>query len=147
MATKPFDQTLHDQNDPLSRSAVKQFFANRGIVFQDNPDKYGIDLIHRDGDESIEVERRIVWQTYHFPYDEINLPQRKAKFFSHTPKSHYAIVSKNFSRIGIITNRKIKTFIQESFLKENKNKFVAEQEYFYKLPKDQFTWFSVYPMV
>jgi hypothetical protein len=140
--SKQFDKTLFEENDPLSRNAVKRFFLKIGYVLEDNQDQYGIDLVYKNGLEFVEVERRIVWDNYDFPFDEINLPQRKAKFFRNT-KSHYAIVSKNYKRMGLLCSKSIQQYIEDFNLKESPNRLLSQNEFFYKLPKSKFIWVNI----
>ncbi len=43
---KPFNQTNYIKNDKFARDAVKNLFkTNWNIILEDNPDKYGIDLL------------------------------------------------------------------------------------------------------
>jgi hypothetical protein len=141
-AYKQFDQKLFNQNDPKSREVVKTYLAANNIPVDDNPDKYGVDLISTDGSLKIEVERRLVWDYFEFPFNDINLPERKAKFFVENNVA-YIIVSKDYSRLGIINGKTIKEYINTKNLKENRNRLVDSGELFYKLPKDKFKWVKV----
>ena len=40
MATKPYDQKLHDKYDGPGRQAVKKFLSKKGIKAEDNEDKF-----------------------------------------------------------------------------------------------------------
>jgi hypothetical protein len=139
---KPFNASLHAKNDPKSRTLVKAFFAERGVKIDDHPNKYDIDLISDDGTIRVEVEHRLNWNVPVFPYEEINVPERKAKFFSEGT-THYIILSKDYKYIGFISASKIRKFIKPEFLKESKNRFVAEREYFYKIPRTEFEFYQI----
>ena len=139
---KKFSKKLFDNNDPKSRVLVKEFFAKHGIILQDNNDQYGVDLVSPDGSVKIEIERRTIWKQKDFPFNEINLPERKAKFFTDKNVA-YVIVSEDYSRIGFIKGERIKEYITENNLKENPNKYVSEGELFYKIPKDRFKWLKL----
>jgi stalled ribosome rescue protein Dom34 len=136
---KQFDKNLFEQNDPKSRNIVKDFFKRYNVSLKDNDDQYGVDLVSEDGSIKIEVERRINWNRSEFPFDEINLPERKAKFFK-SGDTTYVIVSKDYSHIGIIKRKDIYHYISDQNLKENKNRLVQNKELFYKLPKSKFKW-------
>jgi len=140
---KKFDKQLFDQNDPKSRSVVKEFFKKHNLLFKDNTDKYGIDLLSSDETVGIEIERRLVWVGNSFPYDEINLPERKTKFFLKNIATFYVILSKDYSRMGMISGKVIKEYLTDDLLKENSNKFVNNGELFYKIPKNKFKWFNL----
>jgi hypothetical protein len=139
---KKFSKKLFDENDPKSRKLVKEFFAKHGILLEDNNDQFGVDLVSLDGTVKIEIERRTVWKNKIFPFSEINLPERKAKFFTEKNVA-YVIISDDYSRIGFIKGSRIKEYITEDNLKENPNKYVAKGELFYKIPKDKFKWLKL----
>lgn len=139
---KRFDKKLFNQNDPKSRNVVKEYFKKHDVVLKDNDDKYGVDLISEDESVKFEIERRLVWDKKDFPYDDINLPERKAKFFLENNVS-YIIISKNYSHIGIILGCDIKKYLNDDCLKESRNKFVKSGELFYKLPKTEFKWIKL----
>lgn len=142
---KIFEQSLHDENDAPAREAVKRLYANIGYKLIDNPDKYGIDLIDKEGILSVEVERRLVWNTKEFPFSEVNFLQRKEKFFniSKSKITEYAIVSADFKRAGIIDKKTLMAFIDLTSPEESPNKYVNDSEYFYKIPKAKFAWLDI----
>ncbi len=140
--SKPFSKTLHARNDPKSRAVVKKFFAERGVELVDHPNQFDIDLVTTDGLLRVEVEHRINWDTPDFPYKEVNVPERKAKFFE-TGNAHYVILSKDYTRLGFISAKKIQAFIKPDCLKESSNRFMKEAEYFYKVPQTEFEFFDI----
>jgi hypothetical protein len=138
---KPFDQANFEENDPDSRRVVRAYFARNSVALIDNPDKYGIDLVSPDGFFKVEVERRGIWTTKDFPFNEVNLPERKAKFFKDN-NTIYAIVSNDYTRIGIILARFLRPYIEDSNLRENPNRYVHRGELFFKIPRAKFRWLS-----
>ena len=143
--SKTFQQSLHDENDVPAREAVKRLYSHIGYTLIDNPDKFGIDLIDKDGILSVEVERRLVWDKHEFPFSDINFLQRKEKFFvkSKTKLTDYAIVSLSLKRVGLIDKNTLMDYVEWEVPVENPNRFVNDSEYFYKIPKNKFTWFNV----
>lgn len=139
---KPFNKSLHAKNDPKSRKLVKEFFAERGIKLIDHPNKYDVDLVSEDGEIRIEVEHRLNWEEKEFPFTEVNVPERKAKFFE-TGKTHYVILSRNYNYLGFINAELLQSYIKPEYLKESSNRFVQECEFFYKVPKSNFEFYSV----
>ena len=139
---KPFSKSLHRSNDPKSRKVVKEYLKQRGIEVEDNKDKYGVDLVATDGSMKIEVEHRSVWDTKIFPFDTVNIPERKGKFFKEKSVS-YAISSKDYSRIGMIKGEELKKHLIRENLYMNPNKYVKKGEYFYAVPLEAFQWDSV----
>lgn len=138
---KPFNKSLHAKNDPKSRRLVQAFFAERGVVLIDHPNKYDIDLITKDGKVRVEVERRPIWKTGKFPFDTVHILERKEKFFREG-NTHYCIVSGDYNWIGFIPAKLITSFMRRKYLKENPNKYVKEGEYAYDIPTDQFEFYQ-----
>ena len=136
---KPFSKSLHQKNDPQSRRIVKEYFLRHNMPLNDNPNKYGVDLISEDQSLQVEVEHRLVWKDEEFPFDEINVPERKAKFFVENHIS-YVILSCDYSHIGLIDGKTIQKYMTNDNLKESSNKYVRQGEYFYKVPKSAFRW-------
>lgn len=139
---KKFDKDLFEQNDLKSRQVVKKFFLSKNIVVNDNPNKYGVDLISDDGNVQIEIERRPAWTTNNFPYPRVNIPERKTKFFK-TDKVSYVVVSNDFSRIGVLPGKKLINFIKKDYLEESSNRLISSGEMFYKIPREEFKWFKI----
>ncbi len=139
---KKFSKSLHRKNDPRSREIVKEYLNKNGIQVEDNPNKFGVDLISEDGTLQVEVEHRNIWQSEDFPYEEINVPERKAKFFVQQSVS-YVILSKDYSHIGLIDGKEIMKHIIDDNLKMVSNKYIKQGEYFYKIPKSAFKWDQV----
>lgn len=138
---KKFSPTLLKNNDPKSRRIVKEYFNRQTppILLNDNTNKFGVDLISKDGSIQIEVEHRIAWNSDIFPFSEVNVPERKAKFFV---ENHicYVILSQSYSHIGMIDGKRLMEYLINENLKECSNKYVREGEYFYKVPREAFTW-------
>ena len=139
---KRFNRALHAGNDPQSRRIVKEYLKKQGIVVNDNPNVYGIDLISPDGTLQIEVEHRLVWDSDEFPYEEVNVPERKAKFLQ-DGKTQYFILSQDFSRMGMIHGKDVQPYIVDDNLQESSNRFVRGGEYFFKVPKSKFVWIKL----
>lgn len=139
---KKFDKELFESHDPRCRKVVKDYLAKNNIFVDDNPNKYGVDLLSEDESVQIEIEHRISWTKDEFPYNEINVPERKAKFFS-DGKVSYVIISNDYSHMGIITGNKIKKYINKQNLKESSNRFIRSGELFYKIPKADFKWIKI----
>lgn len=136
---KKFSRVLFRQNDPKSKKVVKEYFIRKNILLEDNTDKYGVDLLSKDGSLQIEVEHRLVWDEEEFPYSDVNVPERKAKYFV---ENHicYVILSRDYSRIGMIDGKTLMKYINDDTLQESSNKFVKQGEYFFKVPKSEFKW-------
>jgi hypothetical protein len=139
---KLFNRSLHRANDPPARAIVKKYLKQKGLAVEDNPDQFGVDLISADGTLQLEIEHRLIWTTEEFPYKEVNIPERKAKFFA-TKSVGYIILSNDYSYIGMISGKELAKHMVKENLHESSNRFVRAGEYFYKIPKDAFVWDKV----
>jgi len=139
---KPFSRALHQSNDPQSRRVVIEYFKKQGIPLVENNNQYGVDLLSPDGAVRMELEHRLPWVGEDFPFSEINVPERKAKFLDDGVTA-YAILSRDFSRMGIIEGKDIKPYIVDTNLHLNRNKYVKDGEYFYKIPTEKFKWIAI----
>lgn len=139
---KPFSRSLHQGNDPQSRKVVIEYFLKMGIPLKENPNQFGVDLLSRDGTLQLEVEHRLPWVDEIWPFADINVPERKAKFLAEG-KAQYIILSRDFSHMGIIRGEDIKQYIVKENLHLNKNKYVRDGEYFYKIPIQKFKWIKI----
>lgn len=140
--SKKFSQQLCNQHDPQSRRIVKEYLKKQGLIVNDNPNKYGVDLISEDGTLQVEIEHRLIWKEKDFPYKDINIPERKKKFFIENSVCYF-ILSMDYSRIGMIDGKNLRQFLNDDTLTESSNKYVREGEYFYKVPASAFRWDDV----
>jgi len=129
---KLFDQKLHDQYDQFGRNRVIMFYSQHGIELQENPDKYGVDLIaYDDGDKIgyVEVEVRVSWKSDIFPFDSLHVPERKKKLLEND--LHTVLVSVNCygTRAFICDYRTVLA----SPLLESPNMYISKGERFYKV--------------
>lgn len=121
---KKFDKSLYEENDKIGKTKVLNYLRNLGIEAIENPNKYGIDIMIA----SIEIERRPIWKGSKFPFDTINIPIRKEKFFKNNIK--YFVLNNDCSYALICDSEKI----VECSKIENSNKFVKNNELFYSVP-------------
>jgi hypothetical protein len=129
---KLFDQKLHDQYDQFGRNRVIMFYSQHGIELQENPDKYGVDLIAYDDGNKIgyvEVEVRVSWKSDTFPFDSLHVPERKKKLLEND--LHTVLVSVNCygTRAFICDYRTVLA----SPLLESPNMYISKGERFYKV--------------
>lgn len=135
-AYKKFDKELFDKNDKLAREAAKNYFMSLGIDAVDNPDKYGPDILLKDGN-MVEVEVKHSWKGNEFPFDTLQLPTRKEKFAK-------------LGCIFLVFNTDLSCFLKikssdilTSPTKEVSNKFVSKGEKFYQVDIDKCELFSL----
>ena len=133
---KRFDPTLFQQNDEAGRLIVKNFFQGLGIRAIDNPDPYAVDLVLSRDDKPIgyaEVEVRHNWKTDEFPYDTLNVPERKEKLLRNPLPTYFFSINCIGTRMLVATDEVVLT----SPLQENPNKYVKSGELFYKVALDR----------
>lgn len=139
MAYKPFDQALHDKNDPPARAAVTEWVKVAwGLTCIENPDKYAVDLIVYRNDQIcgyIEVEVRN-WGQKHCPHSSIHIAQRKTKLFSNVRATLIFVVTRDFENAYWCKAEDVKL----SPLIEVPNRSVASGEYFYDVPIELFKY-------
>jgi hypothetical protein len=131
--TKPFDINLFNEHDKIAKDVVIDYYKKENILFQENPDKYDVDLIHvEDGNilMGIEVEHRMNWKGTNFPYSTINVPARKYKYSNRNYKTFYCALNMPFTAMFVMDLNKL----NECNIIENKNKYVHTGELFYSVP-------------
>ena len=133
---KKFDPETHRLYDRKAREVGKKFFGDVYTV-KDNPDIYGPDLIlySKQNDKFIcffEVEVKTIWLDGPFRWPDVNVPERKGKYFK-KGNCGYLLISGDYSQ-GILIEPRV---ILESPLREVPNRYVPKGEYFYKVPLDK----------
>jgi len=80
---KAFDRDLFDKYDEPAREATRSFITSKGWAVKDHSDIYSHDLLAtKDGDTLlVECEVKVGWRRDPFPFDTVQLPARKRKFF------------------------------------------------------------------
>ena len=134
MKNKRFDQSLHDQYDNPGREVVKFYFSSKlNITAKDNPNVYGVDLLLYKNESLVgyaEVEVRNNWKTDAFPYDTLNVPYRKKKLLENELPTFFFSINHIKTRMFCCKAEDV----LKCELKENPNKYVKSDEYFYKVP-------------
>ena len=125
---KRFDKSLYKMYDELAKDATKLYNEGLGQTLTDNPDRYRQDLVADS--HLVECEVKLVWDTDEFPYDTVQLPQRKAKFFDKLTK--FYIWNKSLTRAATFWSDDIKDLEPV----EVPNKYVYKGEYFFQIPLD-----------
>jgi hypothetical protein len=132
---KRFDRSLYKLYDELAKDATRIYYEGLGLKLQDNPDKYRQDLMCDD--YLIECEVKLVWETPEFPYDTVQLPQRKNKFFGR--KTQFFIWNKDLTTAATFWSHDIKDLEPV----EVPNKYVYKGEYFYQIPLALVTFVTI----
>lgn len=133
---KRFDQTLYDEYDDRGREYAKSLFKCINVTLEDNPDQYGVDLLAYYQGQLIgyvEVEVRTIWKGDKFTFDTLNIPCRKEKLLKNPLTSYVVSFNNDGTRAFICKD----VDILASDIREAKNKYMAEAEYFFKVPLDK----------
>ena len=145
MRGKRFSKYLFEENDERAKKtveALKDFF---GIdEFKDSKTRYEIDREgYRQGNHvvNVEVEVKQHWKDGHesFPFEDINLPLRKAKYFDLELPTYFVIFSADCRGGMIFSDRTAKNSPQV----EVPNRYVPEGELFYKIPMSKASHFKI----
>tara|TARA_R100001510_G_scaffold3169_1_gene2484 strand:- start:7251 stop:7610 length:360 start_codon:yes stop_codon:yes gene_type:complete len=110
----------------------------------DNPDRYAQDLIAKptvisnlDFTFLVECEVKAIWKTKEFPYSDVQLPERKQKFFNE--RTLFFIWNCHLSRAACFWSQDIKHLPTY----EVSNKMMAKGERFFKIPLSLVKFVSV----
>lgn len=123
---KRFDKELYRIYDELAKDATRLYNQKLGKTVSDNTNRYKQDLVCDD--HLLECEVKIVWDSDEFPYDTVQLPQRKAKFFD--ALTQFYIWNKSLTRAATFWSEDIKDLEPV----EVPNKYVYSGEYFFQIP-------------
>lgn len=78
MASKPFSESLFQDNDAAAKEKVIWALLKRGIIAQENSDPYGVDLVSNGNSYEVEVKHN--WTGITFPFRTVHIAARKLKF-------------------------------------------------------------------
>ena len=127
---KAFSQSLHGKYDDIARQVTMHYMERKGYKMRENPNIYAQDLIAHNGDNSfyVECEVKTVWKGDEFPFDTVQLPERKKKFFNKS--TLFFIWNNDMTRAATFKSDDIKDLTPV----EVSNKFLSSGEKFYQIP-------------
>lgn len=127
---KPFDRALHQKHDKEARVRTMEFMQIKGYEIWENPNEYSQDLIAegKKGKFYVECEVKTVWRGDTFPFDTLQLPERKSKFFN--APTLFFIWNKDLSCAMMFKSDDVKKLTPV----EVPNKYVSSGEKFYQIP-------------
>lgn len=133
---KPFDLDLYRENDDRAKNAVATALNDEGLYCHVNDDKYGPDLCVYTGYRHkyyVECEIKRVWKAGQdvFPWDTIQIPERKLKFVKGTTKDVEFWVLREDCEMAVIIPDAL---ISSSPLVEVTNSMIATGEKFIQVP-------------
>jgi len=141
MVRKRFSRELYAQYDDLAKEAadkmVEYFCVDN---FTDGDNQYKVDRKGiKDGEHilNVEVEVKMAWAKGldDFPYDEINLPERKEKYTKLDKPTSFVIFSKDLKGAVVFTDHTVSNCNKV----EVKNKYCPQGELFFKIPIEKST--------
>ena len=129
---KRFDKDLYDDNDTSAKEKAIAYFKRIGMKAEHNSDRYGIDLIV-DNKFYCEVEVKHNWKTSRFPFNDLQLSERKRKF---------AVLDNDDMPVVMMVMNSLQTDalvvkgrdVIDSPSVEVSNKYIKSGEYFFKIP-------------
>ena len=131
---KKFNKELYNHNDPAKFKAIEYFKSkNKNAVV--NPDDYGIDLIV-DDTFYCEVEVKHNWKGINFPFQTLQIPERKTKFAKISDKPVMFMVFNSEHTHAFLAKA---TDVLRSRMQEVPNKYVPEGEMFFQVPISKLT--------
>ena len=131
MVTKGFSHSLFKKSDAPAKQAMISYLESKGKKVRLNSERFGVDLIVGKGklrEVGYEVEIKYGWKDGSFPFEDLNIPQRKGKFLS--SKVVFCVLSADLKRALLVKGENVK----EELLAEVSNKYIRSGELFYKIP-------------
>ena len=132
MVKKPFDPNAYKKYDQPARKVTKKYFKKFNIDLIDNPNKYCADLI-KEGDYYVECEIRNGWKEGKFPWQVVNLPERKEKFLKLDMPIIFFIWNKTLTSAITVKGETVAACGKEIV----PNRLVRYGEKFFRIPIDQ----------
>ncbi len=135
MMRKAFNRDLYLAHDLVAKQAGMYHLANTDVKWISvNPKKYDCDLLYKYdmGPDTpsclLEVEVKLTWKGGQFPYDTVNVLERKSKYFE--LGADLLLLSANLQDYLLIKGTDILA-IEPT---EVQNKYVSQMEFFYQVP-------------
>lgn len=138
---KRFDKDLYDSNDSTARTAGKKYWRSFNYQAEDNPDRYGADLIVNTGWEVFysEVEIKRVWSGPLFKYDTLQIPERKRKFTVLDMPCMFLVLNNEQTHAFVCSS----DLLSKSPVVEVPNKYVYKGEMFFQVPVSELLYVTM----
>lgn len=130
---KRFDKALFEENDKKCRDKVKQLLDHTEFSVSDNVKVRGVDLLLYKAGEHIgyiEVERKAVWKGPDFKYDNVQFPERKAKYAKLDKPTTFVMFNEDMTKFLVVKH----TDLLSSPCVEVPNKYMYKGENFFQVP-------------
>lgn len=132
-ARKRFDPKLYAENDTIAKEFVKGLLKGTEFQVIDNPKKRGVDLlVYRDSQHiaNLECEIKRVWKSKDFPYESVQIPERKTKYTQLEKPTIFVMLNDDQSAYLAIPQQTL----LNSPVKEVPNRYVYKGELFFQVP-------------
>lgn len=130
-ARKGFDRALFLKYDQAAKDATIKFLGGDAREYTEN--RYAQDITYTDsqGEQLFaECEVKRVWKGWDFPYDSVQLPERKKKFFD--KPTLFFIWNEDQTRAATFWSH----MIEKLEPVEVPNRYIRKGEYFFQVPLD-----------
>ena len=145
MYRKQFSQELHEKHDAKARQVVSELDLFSDIHLGDHPNQFDIDLMDRENKVVVEVEQRPAWKSHDFPFDSLNVPERKEKMLRKWLAQpgwevYFAAVNAKATKVAVVSAKEVLS----SPLRQNVNKYdTGKVERFFQVPYSKLLWSDV----
>jgi hypothetical protein len=143
MATrKRFNSALYEENDKVAKEFVRNLLKGTDYQVIENPKKLGVDLLlYKDSQHiaNLECEIKRVWKTKEFPYESVQIPDRKTKYTVLDKPTVFVMMNDDQTAYLAISQQTL----LKSPKKEVPNKYVYSGELFYQVPVQDVKWNDV----
>jgi len=130
-ARKGFDRALFEKYDKAAKEATIAFLGSGAREYTEN--RYAQDIIYQGYERELfaECEVKRVWKGWDFPYDSVQLPERKKKFFD--KPTLFFIWNEDCTRAATFWSH----MIEDLEPVEVPNRYIRKGEYFFQVPLER----------
>lgn len=142
---KRFDRELYNQTDKLAKTKLFSLLEyNDNIQASENPKKTGVDILVTNPDTgdllfNIETEIKRVWKGEKFPYESVQIPERKKKYTGLGKPTLFVMFNEDQTKYLVIRD----TDLISSPLVEVPNKYVYKGELFFQVPLEKVSFNNI----
>ncbi|MEY3422569.1 MAG: hypothetical protein RIR48_2886 [Bacteroidota bacterium] len=138
---KKFDRELYEANDKLAKNAAKNVLSEFGYKnVRESTKRTDVDLIVADNTGEIlfyvEVERKLVWTEKNFKYENVQFPERKAKYAKLDKPTYFLMFSNDMENYLVVKGKDLLQSPREIV----RNKYIKYGEYFFQVPLNKVTF-------
>ena len=136
---KRFDRALFEKYDKAAREATTHYLVSQHYEVMEHPDRYAQDLLFYKAEDfyaldrcmKAECEVKRVWTTDVFPYENVQLPERKKKFCD--GMTMFFIWNEPLTHAITFWD----SALEDLTPVEVPNKYMYKDEYFFQIPMER----------